>query len=199
MTAETEPRIDQFRRMDESTQEQWAVIGRETFANQSRVADRVIMLLESLREITDGFSTDQLTHCLQTATLAERAGADDEVVVAALCHDIGKAISVPNHPMIAAEILKPYVRPEVYDMIRVHQDFQGKHYYAHFGGDPNAREQHRANLDPERFTLAERFADEWDQVAFDPSYDTLPLEHFEPKIRAVFGQVAPVTPKTSVG
>jgi predicted HD phosphohydrolase len=199
MSAETEPRIDQFRRMDESTQEQWAVIGRETFANQSRVADRVIMLLESLREITDGFSTDQLTHCLQTATLAERAGADDEVVVAALCHDIGKAISVPNHPMIAAEILKPYVRPEVYDMIRVHQDFQGKHYYAHFGGDPNAREQHRANLDPERFTLAERFADEWDQVAFDPSYDTLPLEHFEPKIRAVFGQVAPVTPKTSVG
>ena len=199
MTAETEPRIDQFRRMDESTQEQWAVIGRETFANQSRVADRVIMLLESLREITDGFSTDQLTHCLQTATLAERAGADDEVVVAALCHDIGKAISVPNHPMIAAEILKPYVRPEVYDMIRVHQDFQGKHYYAHFGGDPNAREQHRANLDPERFTLAERFADEWDQVAFDPDYDTLPLEHFEPKIRTVFGRLAPVTPATSVG
>ena len=201
MTAinDADTRIDQFRRMDESTQEQWAVIGRETYKNQSRVADRVIMLLESLREITDGFSTDQLTHCLQTATLAERAGADDEVVVAALCHDIGKAISVPNHPMIAAEILKPYVRPEVYDMIRVHQDFQGKHYYAHFGGDPNAREQHRSGMDADRFTLAERFADEWDQVAFDPSYDTLPLEHFEPKIRQVFGTVAPITPATSVG
>src|SRR5687768_9457804 len=136
----------QFRRMDESTAEQWAKIGAETYKNQGRGADRVIMLLESLRDISDGFSTDQLTHCLQTATLAERAGADDEVVVAALCHDIGKAISVPNHPMIAAEILKPYVRPEVYDMIRVHQDFQGKHYYAHFGGDPNAREQHRAKI-----------------------------------------------------
>ena len=179
--------------MDESTAEQWAIIGRETSKNQSRVAERVLMLLRSLSEITDGFSTDQLTHCLQTATMAERAGADDEVVVAALCHDIGKAISVPNHPMIAAEILKPYVRPEVYDMIRVHQDFQGRHYYAHFGGDPNARETHRANLEPERFTLAERFADEWDQAAFDPGYDTLPLEHFEPKVRAVFGRTAPVT------
>jgi predicted HD phosphohydrolase len=179
--------------MDESTAEQWAIIGRETSKNQSRVAERVLMLLRSLSEITDGFSTDQLTHCLQTATMAERAGADDEVVVAALCHDIGKAISVPNHPMIAAEILKPYVRPEVYDMIRVHQDFQGRHYYAHFGGDPNARETHRANLEPERFTLAERFADEWDQAAFDPGYDTLPLEHFEPKVRAVFGRMAPVT------
>ena len=101
-----------FTRMDESTAEQWAVIGKETAKNQGRVADRILMLLESLGDITDGFSCDQLTHCLQTATLAERAGADNEMIVASLCHDIGKAISVPNHPMIAAEILKPYVRDE---------------------------------------------------------------------------------------
>src|SRR5438445_3115753 len=98
-----------FTRMDESTAEQWAVIGTESYKNQSRVADRVLAMLESLSDIVDGFATDQLTHCLQTATLAERAGADDEVVVAALCHDIGKAISVPNHPAIAAAILQPYL------------------------------------------------------------------------------------------
>jgi predicted HD phosphohydrolase len=176
-----------FRRMDESTAEQWAVIGAETMSAQARVAERVLTLLRSLSEIVDGFSTDQLTHCLQTATLAERAGADDEVVVAALCHDIGKAISVPNHPRIAAEILKPYVRDEVYKMILVHQDFQGRHYYHHFGGDPDAREQHRDALTAEEFALAERFADEWDQQAFDPDYDTLPLAHFEPRLRQVFG------------
>jgi predicted HD phosphohydrolase len=175
-----------FTRMDQSTAEQWAVIGRETFAHQDRVAERVLMLLRSLEEIVDGFATDQLTHSLQTATRAERAGADTEVVVASLCHDLGKAVSVPNHPAIAAEILKPYVRPEVYDMIRTHQDFQGRHYYAHFGQDPDAREQHRATLSPEAFALTERFADEWDQQAFDPDYDTLPLEHFEPKVREVF-------------
>lgn len=177
-----------FTRMDESTAEQWGVIGAETAKNQSRVAERVLDLLRSMDDITDGFSTDQLTHCLQTATLAERAGADQEVIVASLCHDIGKAISVPNHPEIAAAILKPYVRTEVYDMIRVHQDFQGRHYYHHFGGDPDAREKHRDSLSPETFTLAERFADEWDQVAFDPDYDTLPLEHFEPMVREVFAQ-----------
>ena len=71
-----------FTRMDESTAEQWAVIGEETRRNQPRVAERVLMLLRSLAEVTDGFATDQLTHCLQTATLAERAGADQEVVVA---------------------------------------------------------------------------------------------------------------------
>ncbi len=175
-----------FTRMDQSTAEQWAVIGRETTRNQPRVADRVLDLLRSLGSITDGFSTDQLTHCLQTATLAEQAGADDEIVVAALCHDVGKAISVPNHPRIAAEILRPYVRDEVYRMILVHQDFQGRHYYAHFGGDPDAREQHRDTLTDDEFALAERFADEWDQMAFDPDGETYPLEHFEPRLRAVF-------------
>ena len=177
-----------FTRMDESTADQWAVIGTEIFKNQGRVADRVLMLLESLSEITDGFATDQLTHCLQTATRAERAGADQEVVVASLCHDVGKAISVHNHPAIAAEILKPYVREDVYKMILVHQDFQGRHYYEHFGGDPNAREKHRETLDADQFELAERFADEWDQVAFDPDYDTLPLEHFEPLVRRIFAR-----------
>ena len=177
-----------FTRMDESTAAQWAVIGAETMEHQDRVAERVLAMLRSLSEITDGFAVDQLTHSLQTATRAERAGADNEVVVASLCHDIGKAVSVPNHPGIAAAILRPYVRDEVYKTILVHQDFQGKHYYAHFGGDPDAREKHRDALTPEEFALAERFADDWDQVAFDPAYDTPPLEHFEPLVREVFAQ-----------
>ncbi|MFZ6002653.1 MAG: HD domain-containing protein [Actinomycetota bacterium] len=187
-----------FTSMDTSTAEQWAVIGVETAKNQGRVAERVLDMLRSLADITDGFSTDQLTHCLQTATLAERAGADDEVVVASLCHDIGKAVSVPNHPEIAAAILKPYVRPEVHSMILVHQDFQGRHYYGHFGGDPDAREKHRDALTDEEWRLAEQFADEWDQKAFDPGYDTLPLEHFEPKVRAVFA-AAKMFPTASAG
>ena len=177
-----------FTRMDESTFEQWAEIGAQSAAHQDRVAERMLDLLRSLSTITDGFATDQLTHCLQTATLAERAGADDQVVFAALMHDVGKAVSLPNHPAIAAEMIRPYVRPEVYEMIRVHQDFQGRHYYAHFGGNPDAREDHRPDLSAEEWTLAERFADEWDQIAFDPDYDTLPLEHFEPLVRRLTAQ-----------
>ncbi len=118
-----------------------------------------------------------------TATRAERDGADDAVVIAALCHDIGKAVSVPNHPRIAAEILKPYVRDEVYKMILVHQDFQGRHYYHHFGGNPDSRESYRGEP---WFALGEQFADDWDQTSFDPDYDTLPLEHFEARVREVF-------------
>ncbi len=174
-----------FTRMDQSTAEEWAEIGRQTMANQARVPEAVLGLLRSLSTITDGFATDQLTHCLQTATRAEESGADTEVIVASLCHDIGKAISVPNHPAIAAEILKPYVREEVYFMITAHQDFQGRHYYAHFGKDTDARNKYATN---EWYSLAEQFADEWDQTSFDPDYPTKPLEHFEPMVREVFSR-----------
>jgi len=174
-----------FTSMDVSTKDEWMVIGAETAKNQPRVAEGILEMLRSLRHIEDGFVTDQLTHALQTATMAERAGADDEVVVAALCHDIGKAISVPNHPAIAAAILKAYVRPEVHFMIEAHQDFQGRHYYGHFGMNPDARDKHQGHP---AYELAAKFADEWDQKAFDPNYDTLPLEHFESRVREVFAK-----------
>ena len=177
--------VTSFRRMDESTAEQWAAIGSETTQHQGRVADRVLSMLQGLSEITDGFAVDQLTHSLQTATRAEEAGADPQMVVASLCHDIGKYVSVANHPKIAAEILRPYVRPEVTDVILAHQDFQGRHYYHHFGGDPDARERYRGQP---WFELAERFADDWDQTSFDPDYPTKPLDHFEPLVREVFSR-----------
>jgi len=174
-----------FTRMDQSTAEEWAEIGAAHVVDQPRVAETVLVMLRGLDQVVVGFATDQLTHCLQTATRAERDGAEDEVVVAALCHDIGKFISVPNHPAIAAEILRPYVSDDVYWMIKAHQDFQGRHYYHHFGGDPDARDKYQGQP---WYELAERFADEWDQTAFDPDYDTLPLEHFEPRVRALFAQ-----------
>jgi predicted HD phosphohydrolase len=172
-----------FRSMDESTAEQWAVIGAQTFEHQGRVADQVLAMLEGLASITDGFAVDQLMHSLQTATRAEESGADPEMVVASLCHDIGKYVSVPNHPRIAAEILRPYVRDEIVQVILAHQDFQGRHYYHHFGGDPNAREKYRGES---WFALAEQFADEFDQNSFDPDYETQPLSHFEPLVRQIF-------------
>jgi predicted HD phosphohydrolase len=169
-----------FTRMDESTAEQWAVIGKETMENQPRVADALLSLLRQLEGITDGFATNQLVHALQTATMAEQAGADEEVVFASLMHDVGKAISVFNHPAISAEMIKPYVRDDVYQAIKHHQDFQGRHYYHHFGKSRELRDQYR---DEPWFALCEQFTDDWDQQAFDPNRETYPLEHFEPLVR----------------
>ena len=183
MTSVNEGERPVFTRMDESTREEWMAIATETTANQPRVATALLAMLRSLSQITDGFAVDQLTHCLQTASRAEADGADEEIVVAALLHDVGKSISVANHPRIAAEILRPYVREEVVWMIEVHQDFQGRHYYEHLGLDPKARDQY---IGHGSYALAERFADDWDQTSFDPAGPIPPLEHFEPMVHRVF-------------
>jgi len=171
--------------MDESTREQWMVIVEETSNAQPRVAEQLLAMVKGLDGISDGFSVSQMEHALQTATRAERDGADEEVIVASLLHDVGKLISVFNHPRIAAEIMRPYVRSDVYHMVASHQDFQGRWYYEHLGLDPNLRVRH---VGEPWFELAERFADEWDQVAFDPDYLSEQLDHFEPMVRRVFAQ-----------
>ena len=68
----------------------------------------------------------------------------------------------------------------------VFQDFQGRHYYEYMGQDPDARNKY---VGQSWYTLAEQFADEWDQTSFDPDYPTKPLSHFEPMVREVFGSL----------
>jgi predicted HD phosphohydrolase len=153
--------------------------------DDTHVPDRILDMLRATDELVQGFQITQLGHGLQTATMAERAGADVDMVVAALCHDMGKVISNANHPAIAAEMIRPWVSEEAYWVVKVHQDFEGMHYYARMGLDPMMRRRHKGHS---CYELAERFADEWDQHAFDPDYPTLPLEHFEPMVRDVFGK-----------
>lgn len=174
-----------FTRMDEGSTEEWLEIRELTLESQRQVADRIISMLEWLRNSVDGYAVDQLTHSLQTAARAEADGADDELVVTALCHDIGKFVSTANHAAMSAEVLAPYVRPELYQLIQHHQVFQGAAYNHHFGWDANARD---AFCDEPWFDLAVTFADDWDQMSFDPNFATPPLAHFEERLRTVFAE-----------
>ncbi len=174
-----------FTRMDQSTTAEWMNIGGEVAKRQAQMPALIKSMLRQLEEQTDGFETNQLVHALQTATRAVRDDASEEMIVAALCHDLGKVISVINHPAIGAEILKPYIAHETYEIIRTHQDFQGRHYYALMGLNPDARSQY---VKEPWYQLAEKFTDEWDQTSFDPHYDTLPFEYFEPLIDRVFSK-----------
>ena len=49
----------------------------------------------------------RLEHSLQAATRARRDGADNELIVAALIHDIGDDLAPFNHAEIAARLLRP--------------------------------------------------------------------------------------------
>lgn len=174
--------------MDQLTErpEDVRVIGEALMERQANMPEVIKSLLRQLEPHLDGFPVDQLEHSLQTATRAERAGASEEVIVAALCHDIGKAISDANHGAISAEIIRPYVSTATYELILTHQDFQGRYIYAFMGKDPNARLQY---ADKSWYELGCQLSDAWDQTSFDPDYNSFPLEHFEPMIDRVFSQI----------
>ena len=173
-----------FTNMKEGRAEDWAHIASEHGKHQKSAAPKQIMeSLRRLEEIEVGFAANQLTHSLMAGTLARRDGASDEEVVAALCHDLGKLFSIPNHGPIAAEMLKPYVSEDVYKAVYWHQDFQGRYYYEHLGKDREARERFRGES---WYGLAEKLVDDWDAPAFDPNFAVDPLESFEPEVTRVF-------------
>ena len=172
-----------FTKMSDGTKEEWEHISQEHAPHIMDMPTRVIEMLKQLEGLSLGFGTNQLHHALQTATMAKRAGAEDEMVLISLIHDMGKVVNVPNHGQICAEIIKPYVSDDAYNIIRTHQDFQGEHYY-HYLGKPRDL---RKNYENEPwFEKAKQFTDEWDQAAFDPEYDTKPLEYFIPLIEKFF-------------
>ena len=162
------------------TQQDWIEIYQGAVPHNREFASRMLDLLVRLETIQGAFAVNQLVHCLQTATRAERSGASDELVLAALCHDVGKVIFDPNHGAIAAEMLKPFVSTDTYHLVLHHTDFEGRYYFGFFGANAEARLKHQGQP---WFLDATRFADEWDQVSFDPKYDTCPLSHFEPLVQ----------------
>lgn len=178
----------EFIRMSDGTTEEFEHIVRA--ANEhlhAHLVDNVLAMLRSLAGPTLGYRVDRLEHSLQTATRAHRDGARVDMVVAALLHDIGDTIAPANHSELAASIIAPYVDAEATWVVRHHGVFQGYHYWDKLGLDKNARDKYRESP---YFDAAAHFCAAWDQVAFDPTYDTEPLEFFEPMVREVFARPA---------
>jgi predicted HD phosphohydrolase len=172
-----------FTRMQDGTLEEWQIIAAAHYEHFKHTADTYIDLLKSLEQHTLGFACDQLQHALMAGTLARRAGASNEHIVIALCHDIGKSINVPNHGAIAAEMMKPYISEDSYHVIYNHQAFQGEYYYQYLGAPTDLRLQWK---DEGWYPLACKLVDEWDAPAFDPDFEVDSLESFIPLMREVF-------------
>jgi predicted HD phosphohydrolase len=172
-----------FTTMERSTADDWAVIGVNFVEFARRLPDRVLAHLRLLDGDYGGFAVDRLQHSLQTATLAERAGEDEEYVVCALLHDIGDTLGSFNHADIGAAILRPFVSEANLWMLEKHGIFQGYYFFHHLGMNRDAREEFRGHP---WFDRTARFCELYDGPAFDPRRETLPLEHFEPMVRRVF-------------
>ncbi|MGZ3427315.1 MAG: HD domain-containing protein [Polyangia bacterium] len=179
-----------FVNLAESTAEDWKLIGAQLVPYAKALPDRILAHLRLLEGDYGGFPVDRMTHCLQTATRAHRAGRDEEYVVCALLHDIGDTLGSYNHADVAAAILKPFVSEENHWMVEKHAIFQGYYFFQHLGMNRDMREAFRAHP---AFARTEEFCRDYDSPAFDPRGETLPLSFFEPMLRRVFAQ-----PKNSI-
>lgn len=175
-----------FTDIAQGTAVDWQIIDAAARGQQVGVADTVLNMLHTLRNLYAGFSVDQYMHVTQTATRAKRANGTDEQIVIGLVHDMAKIISNYNHPEIVASIVRPYVSYSSYRILRHHMEFQWKNYGAQANLPTNLRDRYTAEP---WYADAVRFSDEWDQTSFDAKYETMPLEEFEPLVRSFFGKV----------
>ena len=122
-------RMVSFTRMADGTREDYELLAHleEEFA--AGTADRVLAHLRELSGSLAGYQVDRLEHSLQTATRAHRDGAEEELVVAALLHDIDDLMAPHSHGELAALLLRPYVTERTYWIVRHHGLFQ-YYYYA---------------------------------------------------------------------
>lgn len=172
-----------FKSFAESTQEDWQLISANARDFNKGLAQRVLEHLRLLDGDFGGFPVDRLEHSLQTATRAHRDGRDEEYVVCALIHDIGDTLGSYNHPDIAAAILKPFVSEKNHWMVAHHGIFQGYYFFEHLGLDKNMRDNFK---DSPHYQYCAEFCHKYDQAAFDPDYESEPLEFFEPMVERVF-------------
>jgi predicted HD phosphohydrolase len=171
-----------YRDTQQGTADDWNTVSSELKTFAAALPDRVLAHLRLLEGDCGTLPVDRLTHSLQAATRAYCDGRDEEYVVCALLHDIGDTLGSFNHPDIAAAILKPFVSPENFLMVEMHGIFQGYYPFQHPGMERNLRDQF---VEQALYDRTLEFCEKYDAPAFDPEYDTLPIDFFEPMLRCV--------------
>jgi predicted HD phosphohydrolase len=178
-------KVVSFNRMEDGTRADYLLLDQTERDYACTLPERILSTLRKLDHSFAGYKVSRLEHCLQTATRALNDGADEELLTAALIHDIGDELAPYNHAEVAAGIIRPYVRAEVTWIVEQHGLFQTYYYAHHLGGNRHARERLREHP---WFNACASFCERWDQVSFDPDYAVQPLEAFEPVIRRIFGR-----------
>ena len=174
-----------FTQMKDGSEEDYLLLDKHEKKFIEGTADRIIKFMSGLTKTLEGYKINRLEHSLQTATRALNDKANDEMIVAALLHDIGDELAPLNHSEYAAAVLKPYVSEKTHWIIEKHGEFQLYYYAHHLGGDRNKREKYK---DHKYYQATIDFCEKYDQSSFDPNYKSLPLEHFAPIVRRIFSR-----------
>ena len=171
--------------MKDGTKEDYLLLSKHEKKFIEKTADRIIKFMNELTKTLEGYKINRLEHSLQTATRALKDKADDEIIVAALLHDIGDELAPFNHSEYAAAVLKPYVSEKTHWIVEKHGEFQMYYYAHHLGGNKNQRDKYKGH---KYYQDTLEFCENWDQKSFDPNYKSLSLKDFEPYVKKIFSR-----------
>ena len=174
-----------FIQMKDGTKEDYLLLNKHEKEYIEGTADRLIKFMSGLSNTLEGYQITRLEHSLQTATRALNDKADDEMIVAALFHDIGDELAPLNHSEYAGTVLKPYVSEKTHWIIEKHGEFQMYYYAHHLGGNRNERDKYKGH---KYYKDTVDFCENWDQKSFDPNYKSLTLKDFEPYVKKIFSR-----------
>ena len=174
-----------FRQMKEGSKEDYLLLNKLEKKFIEGTADRVLKTMKGLTSSLVGYQINRLEHSLQTATRALKENASDEMIVAALLHDIGDELAPNNHAEFAAAILKPYVSEKTAWIVEKHGIFQMYYYAHHLGFNKNERDKYKGH---KYYPATAEFCEKWDQISFDPNYKSLLLKEFEPYVKKIFSR-----------
>ena len=174
-----------FTEMKNGTKEDYLFLDKHEKDFASKTAERILKFMSGLTETLEGYQVSRLEHSLQSATRAYKNGESEEMIVAALIHDIGDELAPMNHSEYAAAILKPYVTEKTHWIIKKHGEFQMYYYAHHLGEDKNKRDKYK---DHKYYQDTIDFCEKYDQKSFAPNYKSFSLEFFKPLIKKVFSR-----------
>ena len=174
-----------FTQMKSGSKDEYLLLDKYEQEYINGTADRIFNFMKGMNSTLEGYKVTRLEHSLQTATRAFNDKADEEMVVAALLHDIGDELAPLNHAEYAAAVLKPYVSKKTHWIIEKHGEFQAYYYAHHLGKDRNLREKYK---DHKYYQATLDFCEKYDQSSFDPNFKSLPLEHFAPMVKNIFSR-----------
>ena len=174
-----------FTQMKYWTKEDYLFLDEHERKYAGETADRILKFMSGLNKTLEGYQVSRLEHSLQSATKAFKNGESEEMIVAALLHDIGDELAPMNHSEYAASVLKPYVSEKTHWIIEKHGEFQTYYYAHHFGGDRNKRDKYKGH---KYYQACADFCEKYDQISFDPNYKSLPLSKFEPMVKRIFSR-----------
>jgi predicted HD phosphohydrolase len=174
-----------FTEMKSGSREDYLLLDKHEKIYIDGTAERIINFMNGLNSTLEGYKISRLEHSLQTATRALRDKASEEMIVAALLHDIGDELAPLNHSEYAASVLRPYVSEKTCWIVEKHGEFQMYYYAHHLGGN---RDQRNKYQDHKYFQDTLDFCENWDQKSFDPNYKSLKLIDFEPYVKKIFSR-----------